>query len=74
MFIVAGIFLWRLFLYYDIVTLFLQSRNQININSHRTCSVLCVFLWSSLSLETYSEVVSERLCLYMNSNHRNKFL
>lgn len=70
MFIVAAIFLWRLFLYCDIVTLFLQSRKQINTNSHRTCSVLCVFLWSSLSLVTYTEVISERLCLYMNLNHR----
>lgn len=43
MFIVAAIFLWRLFLYYDIVALFLQSRKQININSHRTCSVFMCF-------------------------------
>ena len=70
MFVVAATFLWRLFLYCDIVTLFQQSRKQININSHRTCSVLCVFLWGSLSLVTYSEVISERLCLCMNSNHR----
>jgi hypothetical protein len=65
MFIVAAIFLWRLFLYCDIVTLFLQSRKQININSHSTCSVLCVFVWSSLSPITYSEVISEHICLYM---------